>query len=334
VTDRLARALLERRHAALALLVLLAAWALWSARGLEARFDPEELVAVEPAVAEGRAIIEQAFGRAEPPIIVIVDSREGAAPIVSTDGLAFLHGLARGLEEVPGVTRVEGLTTSRVPTTGDEAETLDSLDEVDTGVPEEVHAVVEAEPERFPAGMLSVAGPVSFATVGGEGPLTAEQAERARAVLAEVPLLHRRLVSDDGRVAVLAVLAEEGTDVLEGVRAECARHTWGSARVEVSGLPAMRAALHGRGSAYRRALPATTPRAPLGSRCARRSIAPRATTSRDQAGLVAECSANAAPCGSMNCAMRPPGTSIGPLSFFAPCFSARAIAASRSFVST
>ena len=49
--------------------------------------------------------------------------------------------------------------------------------------------------------------------------------------------------------------------------------------------------------------------------------------------LATWCSANAAPCGSMSWATRPPGTSMGPFRTLAPFFRARPSAASRSFVS-
>ncbi len=41
-------------------------------------------------------------------------------------------------------------------------------------------------------------------------------------------------------------------------------------------------------------------------------------------------SAKKTPCGSVNCAMRPPGTSIGPLMSVAPLVFARPMAESRS----
>ncbi len=239
--------LVRHRRMVLAALGIAALVSLWAGQDLEVQFDPEELVVVDADVAVDRAALSEAFAIPPPPIVVVLDARPGGN-LLSDRGLTEMHALARRLQAIQGVSRVESLTTSRLPLDlASEAATLDELVEPDEEIDRHVRAIVRAEPERFPSGLLSLAGPVTLASVGGEHPLSTEEAETARRLLETLPLVRGRLVSEDGDVAVIAAFlgddasAELTAQALGEAREACADFRVEGVSIDVTGLPAMRA---------------------------------------------------------------------------------------------
>lgn len=245
MSERLASALVRHRRLVVALLALVAIACAWAGRELEVQFDPEELVVVDEDVAEDRRALTDAFAMPPPPIVVVLDARAGGE-LLSDRGLREMHALALRLASIDGVTRVESLTTSRLPRDLDSEATLDDLADEDDEVAGLVRVVVSAEPARFPSGLLSMAGPVTLAPIGGDGPLSPEDAEVARRLLERLPMVRGRLVSRDGEVAVIAafvgdhVSAEGIALALEQTRRACASYAVDGVAVDVTGLPAMR----------------------------------------------------------------------------------------------
>ncbi|MBN8609052.1 MAG: MMPL family transporter [Deltaproteobacteria bacterium] len=247
MTEALATLLVRHRRLVVAVLALMSLLALASARDIDVRFDPDELVVVDAEVAADRDALAQAFVIPSPPIVVVLDAREHGSALLADEGLAQMHALAMRLRAIEGVERVESLTTSRLPRNrSQDTATLEDLEETAPEVEEHVRTVVLAEPERFPAGLLSIAGPVAVEAIGDEGALTAEQALDARRLLDELPSVRGRLVSRDGDVALIAAFLADGVDLdtsaraLAEARRACAAYEAPGVTVEVTGLPAMR----------------------------------------------------------------------------------------------
>jgi predicted RND superfamily exporter protein len=245
VSEGFARALLHHRRLVVAALIVAALAGAWSARELRVGFDPEQLVAVESEVATDQARLDRVFGVSPPAVVVVLDARGGPGPLTSDQGLVAMHRLALQLREIDGVARVEGLTTSRLPRAALEEGTLDSLEDADERVEPLVRAIVDAEPDRFPAGLLSLGAPLALRPIGGDGPLSVEEAGEVRALIRSVPLVRGRLISDDERVAVIVALlstSDAGTaeQIVREVRARAAASALDGVAVAVTGLPAMR----------------------------------------------------------------------------------------------
>jgi predicted RND superfamily exporter protein len=228
---------------------------------LEARFAPEDLVAPDAAARTDAERIARELGPDETPLVVVVEVEDGASAI-DLAHLRWLHATARTLAALPGVTRVEGPTTTALPhaeavDTGDDA-TLDTLGDESAptmGTPREqeaIAAIVAADPERFPLGLMSLSEHgLSRVVVSPLVPLSAEVGDADVTALAErlarEPLVHRRLVSDDRRVAILAAMPSSDLDPSSAealVRAALERLAASpppaGARVSTSGLPYLR----------------------------------------------------------------------------------------------
>jgi predicted RND superfamily exporter protein len=239
-----ARALLRQRGLILGALVVAAIVGAWCARDLEVEFDPQQLVAHEADVANDQARLEHAFGTRSHAVVVVLHA-QGEQTLTTDAALRAMHELARGLASIEGVARVEGLTTSRLPCAARDDVTLDALEVADEHVEQQVRAIVEAEPERFPAGLLSLGAPLALRPIGGDGVLAASEAAEVRALIESVPLIRGRLVSADGRVAVIVAMldtddAVRGQEVVQAIRSHAAALALEGVAASVTGLPAMR----------------------------------------------------------------------------------------------
>lgn len=258
-------ATIRRRRAILAALLTVTALVGLAIPSLEARFAPEDLVAPDEAATAAAAEMVQRFGR-EPDPLVLVLQTEGAARTTDLEMLAWSHRTARWLALDPQIDRVESATTTPLPRaidaeTEDDGQTLDTLeaepldDLAGTSREEEaIGAIVAADPDRFPLGLLSLADRgirrvVVAPVVEGETPTEAER-ERLLSILDETPIVRRRLVSDDGTVAVIAAIPmgsfdpEDGTALVDAVE----EHLVGSPpppgmHVVLSGMPYLRVAM-------------------------------------------------------------------------------------------
>lgn len=239
----------RRRASAAGVLAALTALATALATRLDTRFEPEALVDADPAVRADVAAIEARFGAGRETIVVVLDARPIGLSLLEDGSLADLHVLARALGALDGVIEVEGITTSRIPREQETERNLDDLEDL-TARPDDprdawLMTIVSVDPARFPSGMLSLRGaPVTLAPIGGEGPLPQGAASLIRTALAQSPSLRRRLVSDDERVAVLAVAARDANDpaLLGRIRETVASSALAERGCDImlTGLPVMR----------------------------------------------------------------------------------------------
>ena len=124
---------------------------------LRAVFAPEELV---PAREEDAARVEALlgpFGERDAPLLVLIR----APDVLSLDALRFEHAIARHFAAERWVARVASLTVTPLPHLEDveaEAATLDTLDGEEAPALDPVLGrALATDPERFPAGFLSLA---------------------------------------------------------------------------------------------------------------------------------------------------------------------------------
>ncbi len=256
----IARIIAARRAVLAALLVLTALFAT-AIPSLQARFAPEDLVAPDSAARADAARIASEFGPDETPLVIVLEAAPGAS-VLDAEHLTWLHRTARTLASDAAVARVEGPTTTPLPFTEDvvldDDATLDTLGDESApviGTPAEeeaIAAIVGADPVRFPLGLMSLAERgLRRVVVAPLVPLDRDVSEGDEARLDErlgrEPLLRRRLVSDDRRVAILAAMPTAGVDA---ARAEALvrRATEllaqspppNGARASLSGLPYLR----------------------------------------------------------------------------------------------
>jgi predicted RND superfamily exporter protein len=225
---------------------------------LEARFAPEDLVAPDASARRDAERITAEFGADETPLVVVLEAAPGASAIDEAH-LVWLHRTARALAAEASVARVEGPTTTPLPfvedVAPDESATLDTLDDEPDpamGTPAEqeaIAAIVGADPVRFPMGLMSLAERglrrvVVTPLLPLDHDVTDRDAARLTQRLADEPLLRRRLVSDDRRVAILAVMprSDEGSEALVRRTSAlvAASPPPSGARVSLSGLPYLR----------------------------------------------------------------------------------------------
>jgi predicted RND superfamily exporter protein len=244
----------RRRWVLAALLVVTAALGL-AIPSLEARFAPEELVAPDDGAVAEAARMEALFHADEDPIVVVLELGEGER-VTSVETLGWLHDTARALAADPLVARVEGPTTTPLPRLAELEDTTATLDELDDtassdAMAEAVGAIVAADARRFPAGLLSLAErDVGRVVVAPLVPLdrapTDADVRALEDVLASDPLVHRRLVSDDRRVAVLAAVPapsatrDEVERLVRTALARLSRVPPPVGHASLSGLPTLR----------------------------------------------------------------------------------------------
>ena len=211
-----------RRAIAIALLVVTAFFGA-AIPSLRARFAPEDLVAPDAAARADAERITREFGPDETPLVIVLEAAPGASAIDRAH-LAWLHRTARALLAEPDVARVEGPTTTPLPYTEaivvDDGATLDTLEDDAIAPPAEeeaVAAIVGADPVRFPLGLMSLAERgltrvVVAPLLALDHDPTADDATRLDGRLRAEPLVRRRLVSDDRRVAILAAMPRDDVD--------------------------------------------------------------------------------------------------------------------------
>lgn len=253
---RWARWLVGQRNALLAGILVVFGAGLATLPGLRSEFAPEELVAPDGGADASATRREEAFGPAISPLVVLVEADD----VLASATLARIAALSEVLASVEGVAAVDGPTTVPWPSVDsgdDDAElTLEDLEAAssdDDIAPAEgadslpllgpVAAVVATLPTLFPLGMMSFAESrgvaLRFRPVDVDDPAAVEDFARSA-------LVRRRLISEDRRVAAIAVeLMNTGRDAEdETVRAVAARLVTFDrgplANVELAGLPALR----------------------------------------------------------------------------------------------
>lgn len=205
----LLEALLRWRRPALVLLAVLTVALASQIGALRGELEPERLVRPDP---EHLARVDRLLGgfphRADPVVVVIL-----APDVLAPAPLAYAHGIARGLEDLPWVERVDALTTTPVPSLPrvDDSITLDSIeDEPAPALDGPLARLAATDPARFPMGMLSVAERTGGALeirplIEGEA-LGAQDAARVREVVERTPWVRGRGVDEAGQLLVIAAV--------------------------------------------------------------------------------------------------------------------------------
>ncbi|TVQ95283.1 MAG: hypothetical protein EA398_17970 [Deltaproteobacteria bacterium] len=222
--DRIAHTAIEHRLAVLGALAVLTLALAAQIPKVTADFTPSDLF----ASFEGQQALEdevrQTFGAVDNVVLVLVqsDQPDGAFALPT---LQLQHDLALQLRQLPGVERVDGLTVSPVPrlvpASGDAADGPAALallppvpqlrallreagigrneapDAPDRSAPESAHEGPITPPDNP---LQPATGPIVHGTT-----VTADEAEQLRSAIEDAPLLRGRIVSHDGRLAVVAV---------------------------------------------------------------------------------------------------------------------------------
>jgi len=255
-----ARLVRERRTALLIALVVLTIGSAWFLRKLEADPSPRSLLA-SADLSQDRigAEFRARFGSTDNVIALIVEAPGG---VVAKAPLGAMHALTEKLSKLPHVERVESLTRTpfrrSAPAEGDGL-TLDALDADkapdpvadDPAMLGALSDVVAAAPELFPLGLASLSERMGSAKyeplITSDQPSDADVAD-LKAAIESLPILKGRLISRDGRDALIAVVFDDKlsshaalSEALDGVRDVIAGQTLpAGVRVELSGLPVVR----------------------------------------------------------------------------------------------
>ena len=186
---------------------------------LETESSPENLIISFGGYEDRVAAFHQHFGDTDNIIVLLV----GADDATSREALAYQHRLATHFRGMPEVFRVDGLTVTALPRApgsnsagSDSLDDLDALEATPTPTDPEAEAALEtliaSAPDRFPLGLLSIAGRVTDADTrpmieGDE--VDEEEASTVRAAIAESPLVVGQLVSEDRHLAAVVVRLHE-----------------------------------------------------------------------------------------------------------------------------
>lgn len=188
---------------------------------------PQRLTASSVADQERVADEFQAhFGNSDHVTLVLIDADDVLAP----EPLAYIHRLSVALSKTPRVARVESITITPLALPSDDADEapveLESLEDLDLdaledtpqvapALEEALGALVRAAPERFPLGLGTLAerlGSMRYGPAVEGETVEPEERERLIAALADAPLIERKLISQDRRLAAIAVLFDESVE--------------------------------------------------------------------------------------------------------------------------
>jgi predicted RND superfamily exporter protein len=226
---------------------LLAALALSQLPKLETDASPERLVQSHDEEAVLSEELRAQLAGSDRVLVLLVQADDVLEPAP----LGYVHRLSRELGSEPYVERVESVTVTPVlrPALGPAAVPIEAPP---PEVQQAIAALAAAAPERFPYGAYSVAGRLQQLRSGPliEGEVvTREDARRVRAALVDAPLIEGRLVSEDRRVAAVALtLAGDDHDAraraVDRVERWIAEHPPPTGvTVDEGGLPVIRRAL-------------------------------------------------------------------------------------------
>lgn len=249
----------ERRSALLFAIVLLTLGAALSLRKLEADPSPRSLLAsADQSQDRIGAEFRARFGSTDNVIALIVEAKSG---IVSKPVLGTMYTLTEKLTKLPHVERVESLTRTPFRRSAPAEDTGLSLDALEEEKPDPMAEdpkllgalsdVVAAAPELFPMGLATLSERMASAKfeplITSEKPSDADVADM-KAGIAALPILKGRLISRDGRHAVIAIIFDDAlsshaalSEALDGVRKVVAEHkSPAGVRLQLSGLPVVR----------------------------------------------------------------------------------------------
>lgn len=249
----------KHRRAILLIAALLTAASVWALRLLRADPSPRALLA--SADLEQGAVSERFrayFGSTDNVIAVILETPR---TVFTPEALGYMYALGEAARELPHVERIDSL--ARTPFRQAVQEDTLSLDDLEDAAPSNPTAddpdllgamsdVVAAAPEIFPMGLASLSermgGPATIAPLIDSATPTAEQVAALEEAYLATPLLRGRLVSRDGRSALVAVALTDSLDehrelarVVEGLQNWLDAHPAPEGvAVYVAGLPVVR----------------------------------------------------------------------------------------------
>jgi predicted RND superfamily exporter protein len=223
---------------------------------LRAVFAPEELV---PASEEDAARVEALlgpFGERDAPLLVLI--RSEARDVLSLEALRFEHEVALHFAGAPWVERVASLTVTPFPHLVEieaDAATLETLDDDEEATLDPVLGrALATDPERFPAGFLSLAerldGQRLVVAPMVEGELDDEERDAIEAWAMRTPAVRGALVSGDRGLAIIAIELDPAlsSDAIEARVGEA--RAWLSSqrapegvRAELAGMPEVRVSM-------------------------------------------------------------------------------------------
>jgi len=255
-----ARLVREKRTLLLGMVVVLTLAAGFSLRTLEADPSPRSLLA-SADLSQDRigAEFRQRFGSTDNVIALIVEAPGG---VLNPAPLGAMHALTEKLARLPHVERVESLTRMSfrrsAPPEGDGL-TLDALDADKAPDPMAddprllgaLSDVVAAAPELFPLGLASLSermGATKYEPLITSDKPSDVDVSDLRAAIDALPILRGRLISRDGRDALIAVVFDDRlsshallSKALESVREVIAGQSLPpGVRIDLSGLPVVR----------------------------------------------------------------------------------------------
>jgi predicted RND superfamily exporter protein len=265
--DRTARLLTEHRFPVLVVIAIITIVLGMQIPKIHLDPAPENLVgSFEGPAQRVDARFRRSFGDTSRVLVVLVSSDD----VLSQPALQYQHDLAREFQRHRAIKRVEGLTVMALPrrvpvVPSNEPINLDDLerqqeeeasspeDDFDPGVYNALLELTEADPEHFPGGIDEL-GPAlqdelhTDPIVSGDR-IPAEAGPAIASALEGAPLLVRRLISPNHRVAAVALFvkdipARDMPDVVRDLEGFIARHhAPRGVEARIAGLPFLRATM-------------------------------------------------------------------------------------------
>ena len=266
--DGLAYAVTQKRSLVLGLLLATTAAFASQIPNIQTDPAPENLLSSFEDPGEHISTqFQEWFGTSDKVIVLLVEAEN----VLSVEPLQYVHGLSRHFKDEPWVERVDSLTVLNLPrrveggSAGkdeDDDFDLDDLDAEETewnsetqddfeaDVMDALLDIIESDPQRFPDGIAAIgpklADELKTDPVIQGATVTEENAEEAKAALANSPLLVGRLISRDGTIAAVALhlkdmKANQMLDATEALRSDLkTRPPPSGMSVYIGGLPYLR----------------------------------------------------------------------------------------------
>jgi predicted RND superfamily exporter protein len=239
-----------------AVITLISAFAL---RKLEADPSPRALLASADQDQEQIAADFRAhFGSTDNVIAILV---EAPKEVLAPAPLGYMYTLSEAMLKLPHVERVESLVRTPFPRADNPADdtlTLDSMEAAPDPLQDDPNLmlalsdVVAAAPELFPLGLASLseraAGMRKLAPLITSATPSAEDVKALADGVAKLPLLRGKLISKDGRFALVAVALDDAltshaelSGALRHVTQWIEKHPApAGVKVSITGLPVLR----------------------------------------------------------------------------------------------
>ncbi|MFT3925636.1 MAG: efflux RND transporter permease subunit [Myxococcales bacterium] len=253
----------ERRLLLVGLVVLLTVVSAVSLRWLEADPSPRALLASADTDQEQISNeFRTRFGSTDNMLAILI---EAPKDVITPSPLGYMYALGEAVSKMPHIERVESLARTPFPQTGpnpkDDELSLEALEESpdplkdDPNLTLALSDVVASAPELFPLGLASLseraAGMRNLAPLITSDKPDQAQADALKAAVEKMPILRGRLISKDGRLALVAVAIDDAltshndlSKALKNVTDWIAAHPAPSElKVQVTGLPVVRTSI-------------------------------------------------------------------------------------------